>query len=317
MSNIEKYSALCAKEQSIPIFIRDWWLDSVCGEGNWDVVLLENKSEIIAALPYNKTKIRSFDAITNPSLSQNHGPWLKEIKGKSNKRISTEYKLISELYEKLPNFDYYSANWHYSLKNWLPLRWLGYTQTSYYTYIIEDISDLKRVLDGFTSSYRNKIKKAMEIVSIHTGLGIEDFYYINKKTFDRQGIDIPYSLAFIKDHDRALSDNKSREIFFAEDKDGNIHSSLYLTWDHDSAYVHMVGEDPDFRNSGAGILLIWEAIQYANKVLGVNRFDFEGSMLPNVERVRRDCGAVPVAYFHIEKYNSKVLKTLKFIKSLL
>ena len=50
MTNKEKYRKFCQKEKDIPIFSKDWWLDSVCGENGWDVVLFEKGGEIWAYL---------------------------------------------------------------------------------------------------------------------------------------------------------------------------------------------------------------------------------------------------------------------------
>lgn len=43
MKNIKKdeYREFCLNEKNIPIFSKDWWLDSVCGTDNWDVALVK------------------------------------------------------------------------------------------------------------------------------------------------------------------------------------------------------------------------------------------------------------------------------------
>ena len=41
MSNKSKYRNLCTKEKTTPIFSKDLWMDAVCGENNWDVLLVE------------------------------------------------------------------------------------------------------------------------------------------------------------------------------------------------------------------------------------------------------------------------------------
>ena len=48
MSNKDKYRLLCNTEKNIPIFSHDWWLDTVCGERKWDVLLIEQKGRIQA-----------------------------------------------------------------------------------------------------------------------------------------------------------------------------------------------------------------------------------------------------------------------------
>lgn len=55
-SNKDKYRDLLETETTIPIFSRDWWMDAVCGEDNWDVLLVEKDNEIVASMPYYKKK---------------------------------------------------------------------------------------------------------------------------------------------------------------------------------------------------------------------------------------------------------------------
>ncbi|MFC7049260.1 GNAT family N-acetyltransferase [Emcibacter nanhaiensis] len=313
----KKYRELCRQEKTIPLFNRDWWLDSVCGENNWDVSLVEKKDAIVAALPYILTRKLGIVVIRQPKLTQCLGPWIRQTDAKYSKKIGHENSLIGELYDQLPKFDYYSQAWNSSCTNWLALYWRGFSQTTRYTYVIEGLSDLEKVFADFESSYRNKIRKADKLVSVSMDLDIDEFYDINMLTFKRQGLSAPYSREFIRRHDRILSENNARKIFYARDEEGRIHSALYLTWDDSSSYVHMVGEDPDLRNSGAGILLIWKAIQYTANELGLDNFDFEGSMLTNVERVRRDCGGQQKPYFYITKYNSRLLRFKDALKALL
>lgn len=316
-SNKDKYKALCASEKTIPLFSQDWWLDCTAGPGQWDVALVEENGEIVASMPYTIKKRWGFTIISQPILTQTLGPWLRPSGAKYSRQLWLQKKRIQDLFNQLPPFDFFQQNWHSSIQNWLPVYWLGFKQTTRYTYVIPDISDLALVFSNFDSSYRNKIKKAEKIVRIKTGLSIEKFYEINALTFSRQNLKIPYSLDFLKKHDEGILKRGRRVIFYAEDSRGRIHSSLYLTWDAQSAYVHMVGEDPDLRNSGAGILLIWHAIQYASNELRLKQFDFEGSMLESVEPVRRDCGAVQMPYFSISKINSKFVRAALCLREMM
>jgi hypothetical protein len=318
MNNKQKYRLFCKTEKDIPIFSKDWWLDSVCGEDNWNVALVEKEGEIFASLPYYVKRKYGFRLITMPILTQTMGPYIKYPEGqKYEKRISYDKKIMDVLFADLSGVDLFSQNFHYSVSNWLPLYWEGYDQTTRYTYVIENLNDLDAVFNNIKSSYKNKIRKAKKNITISHGMSIEEFYKINMMTFERQNIMIPYSLGFMIEHDKCIKKNNSGEIFFAFDEKQEIHSVLYLTWDNKSSYVHLVGENPQLRNSGAGILLIWEAIKYTSKVLKLNKFDFEGSMLKNVEPVRRSFGATQKSYFIITKTNSRLLRIRNALKELL
>lgn len=317
-STKEKYREFCQKEKNIPIFSKDWWLDSVCGKDDWGVVMIEKGGSVVASMPYYMIRNKRFKFLAMPKLTQNLGPYIVYPKNQSYyKKLSFEKDIMFEIENKLPKVDSFSQNFHYNVTNWLPFFWRGYSQTTFYTYTIDNLQSLDDVSSKVTSSYRNKIKKAEKIVEISKGLAIEDFYDINRKTFERQNIETPYDLSFIKKHDEYLAKKNSREIFYALDADKRIHSALYLTWDANSAYVHMVGEDPEFRNSGAGILLIKEAVLYSKDTLKVDTFDFEGSMIEGVEQVRRSFGAKQKPYSQITKVNSKFLDVIKSIKRIL
>ena len=313
MKNKKKYRDLCKHEETIPIFSQAWWLDSVCGD-SWDVCLVEKNNQIIAAMPYAIEKKLGFNLIVQPRLTQSLGPWFRVNEKNERKKLSQQKKLMFDLIEQLPSYSYFQQSWSVDQDNWLPFYWKGFSQTTKYTYIINLEKSLDEILKGFSSSYRNKIRKAEKIVEIKSGLSPDKFYEINKKTFNRQGINIPYSYSFFKKHDESIKRMKGGKVFYAEDLNGNIHSALYLTWDRRSAFVHLVGEDSNYRNSGAGILLIWEAIKYSKNYLKLTSFDFEGSMIESVERVRRDCGGVQHPYFSITKHQSKLLKILMFLR---
>lgn len=321
MTDKDLYRKLCKTESTIPIFSKDWWLDAVCGHDHWDAVVIEKNGNIISAMPYYITQKKGFKVITMPPLTQAMGPWIKYPPNqKYANKLSLEKELYLDLIKKLPDFDHFAQNFNYRVTNWLPFYWKGFEQTTRYTYIIENLGDLKEVFSRFKDNMRNKINKARKIVSVIDEGRIEDFYAINRKTFERQGIKIPYSLELIINKDKELAERNYRKIFFAVDKEGRIHSALYLIWDELSSYVHMAGEDPDLRKSGAGILLIYESIKFTKEILGLDCYDFEGSMIESVEEVRRSCGGVQKSYFSISKTNSRLLKcrnTLKLFKQVL
>lgn len=317
MTNKEKYRELCSTEKSIPLFSQDWWLDSVTDSDSWDVSLVIKDNTIIASMPYVLERRFGLVLIRQPLLTQTLGPWIRESGVKYTKRLSQEKEIMNQLIDNLPKFDFFSQNWHFSITNWLPFHWRGFTQTTRYTYILSELENLENVFENFSPSYRNKIRKAQKIVQVKRNLSIAQFYRLNELTFSRQKLRIPYPFNFLQKHDAALNLKNRRMIFYAEDNIGKIHSSLYLTWDSMSAYVHMVGEDPELRSSGAGILLIWEAIRYTRDELKLNRFDFEGSMIETVEVVRRDCGGIQTPYFTVSKTNSRMLQIKQVLKTII
>ncbi len=314
--NKQRYINLCMQEATIPVFSQPWWLDATAGEAGWDVVLVEQQGKVTAALPYVLQRRFGHTVLGQPLLTQKLGPWIGTSTTKYASRLAHEKDVLQALFDELPDFSYYRQNWHYACTNWLPLYWKGFSQTTRYTYRIENLTDMDSIWARFRGNIRSDIRKAQnkEKLTIYTDRSVEDFLCLNKKVFSRQGMTKPYSDDFVRRIDRAAAGNNARRIFIAEDEQGRQHAGVYLIWDAQSAYYLMGGGDPELRNSGATSLCMWEAIQFAANV--TQSFDFEGSMLEPVERFFRAFGAIQTPYFSVSKVNSGLLKTAFFLRDL-
>ena len=46
MTNKEAYILFCKKESEIPLFSKPWYLDVVCGEEGWDILIIKKGNEV-------------------------------------------------------------------------------------------------------------------------------------------------------------------------------------------------------------------------------------------------------------------------------
>ena len=314
MNNKKKYRALCTREITIPIFSRPWWLDAVCSGGEWDVCLVEKGEQILASMPYYSEKRFGLTYLVEPALTQSLGPWIRTTQLRHSKVLTQEKVLMEDLISQLPTYDHFSQNWHYARTNWLPFYWKGFSQTTRYTYVIDDLTNLESVFSRFEHSKRKDIKKAEGIVGIYFDISAEEFYENHRMTLAKQGAVISYSM----DHFRKIYDagyaNNSAVTIAAVDESNNLHAALFVVWDECSAYDLISTIDPDFRTFGAASLLVREAISYVSRK--TKKFDFEGSMIESVERSFRHFGAKQVPYFNIRRTPSLVLRTRAFTRNL-
>jgi hypothetical protein len=255
-------------------------------------------------MPYTVKKRYGLTYLLMPPLTQALGPWLRPSEAKYAKKLGQEKKILTELIGKLPKFDLFRQNFSPKVTNWLPFYWADFRESTNYTYRIEDLADLDSIWKGFRENIKTDIRKARKVVSVRDDLAIEKFLSVYELTFQRQGREQPHSKELVLRLDEACSRRKARRILFAEDSRGRIHGVLYMVWDQDTAYYLMGGGDPELRNSGAGSLLVWEAIQFAAKV--TRAFDFEGSMIESIERFFRAFGAKQVPYFHVTKMSRRM-----------
>ncbi|MFQ2193690.1 GNAT family N-acetyltransferase [Aeromonas jandaei] len=316
MTNKEKYRQLCEEEPTIPIFSQAWWLDAVAGE-SWDVCIVEKGNKIQASMPYVVKKKYGLTFLTQPSLTQNLGPWIRSAHSKYSKQLSQQKDLMEALIDQLPKYHYFSQSWHYSNTNWLPFYWRDFEQVTRYTYVIDDLSNIDDVWDSSLANIRTDIRKAENkfnlVVKEH--FPFSDFLLLNRQTFLRQGMQLPYSESFVNQLVFTAKDRNQCRWFIAQDNEGRNHAGVLLVWDSESAYYLMGGGDPDLRNSGATSLCMWEAIKFASTV--TKRFDFEGSMIEPVERFFRAFGAKQTPYFALTHRPSRWLNTAIHLKKAL
>lgn len=284
------------------IFQQPWWLDAVAPD-RWSEAIIKRGDNIVARWPYVIKKKYGLTLLTQPPLTQTLGPWLIPSTGKYTKQLSEQKDLMTELISMLPAYDYFGQNFHYSTGNLLPFFWHGFSQSNRYTYVLDDLKDLDKIWSEFKSHLRTQIRKAQKQVKVYTSSDIDLFLHLNSLVFQQQDIKLPYSHELVRRLDAACAKHQARQIFFAEDASGRVYAAQYLVWNEDSAYALMSGTDPEFRNSGANSLLMWEAIKFAATV--TQKFDFEGSMIESIEQFYRSFGAKQVAYHNIINANRR------------
>jgi len=126
-------------DSSFPIFFQPWWLDIVAN-GKWDVYLVNDSNKnILAAMPVTFNENET--SILMPPLTLFLGAiFLPSIKTKYYEILSYQMLLTEELIKQIKKINYYEQRWSVKFTNWLPLFWLGFNQTTKYTYIIKNIS---------------------------------------------------------------------------------------------------------------------------------------------------------------------------------
>jgi hypothetical protein len=288
------------------IFQTNWFLDAAA-PGSWAEAKVEREGQVIARLPYGIKQKWGMKLLMMPPFVHALGPWIAPSSAKYAKQLSHQKELIYELIEQLPPHDYFSQKCHYSFTNWLPFYWQGFTQSTSYTYILDDLTDQDRIWSGFQENIRREIRKAQKKVEVSLSDDIGLMYNMCKLTFDRQNLHWAYDLETFSNFDQACAIQQRRKIFVARDSQNRIHAAVYIVWDDHSAHYILGGSDSELRTSGAMSLLLWEAIQFAATVS--KEFDFVGSMTEPIERFFRGFGAKQTPYF-ILSHTSRRMKML-------
>jgi hypothetical protein len=289
------------------IFQQPWWLDAVA-PGRWGEVTVEDQGRVRARLPYAVRGRRWLRMLTMPPLTQTLGPWLERSTGGAARALSVEMSLLGELEAALPPAHAFVQHFSPTMLNALPFYWAGYRLELRYTYRLEGLRSPEALWDGLRGNIRREIRKARTQLEIRDDLGLDRFYAVWTKTFARQGLQPPASMALLERLDTACAQRNARAMLFAQDAAQRVHAVIYVVWDRHAAFHLLGGADPELRTSGASSMLMWEAIMRARAVTDV--FDFEGSMLQPVERFFRAFGSRQTPYLRVSRTSRRARAAL-------
>jgi hypothetical protein len=295
----EAYHALCRTEDSIPLFSQDWWLDAACGKANWDVLLIEENNRALAAWPLYLPRPK---IAIMPPCTQTLGVWFAPFSAdtKYSSALEQRQEICKQLIDRL-SVRVFQQNFSCAFTDWLPFYWAGYRQTTRYTYRLHDIKNTELLWKNTNQNLRRNIKRAREqyAVTVRKGIPVDDFLKIQSQTFERQGKKNRQPEQVLR---RLVDTCRARgqgDLWGGYDAEGQLHAAAFVAWQNHCACYLAGGGDPLLRASGAHSLVLWEAIHFASG--HTDTFDFEGSMLPGVERFFRQFGAVQTPYFAIGK----------------
>src|SRR6185369_16639190 len=100
---------------------------------------------------------------------------IQPLEGKAH-AAATETRILRAFATQLARYKIFFQAFHPSLTNWLPFYWSGFRQTTRFTQVLDDLSDLGRVWQGMSESTRRNIKKAERAGLSVVPCGIEEVY---------------------------------------------------------------------------------------------------------------------------------------------
>ena len=230
-SELAAYDRLVDESPQGILFCHSWWLDAVA-PGRYQILTVERGGAIKAALPIVFRDWAAGLQIGMPELTHKLGILFAPSEAKYAERLSDEHELVGQLIEKLPAGCSFDQQFHENFTNWLPFYWEGFSQSTRYTYIIDDLSDVDAIWGNFRTEARRDVEKATQDgLRVRETDDIELLYDVNRKTLERLGISIMFDVEFLARIDAAASKNAGRKAFVAEDPAGRTHACEYLLYD--------------------------------------------------------------------------------------
>jgi hypothetical protein len=230
------------------------------------------------------------------NLTPRMGPSFSISDAKPVTRIAREFELVRQLVEQLPRYDYVSFTLPARITNWMPFHWLGFRQTTRYSYVIDPSRSLEDIWSGMGEATRRAIRKARTALEV-TDTSAGTLWNLTSSSFGRQRQKSPYDPERLDAAVAAARKHRSGAVRAAVDAAGNLHAGAFFVWDDQRCYYLVGGADTVLRSSGAMSLVLWDGICLAHERRLA--FDFEGSMIAPLERFFRGFGGSPEPYSHI------------------
>ena len=249
---------------------------------------------------YLDTRARFIRHLTNPPFAPHIGLCFENPSQNPAKRTAyakSVLKSLSEFFSSLPAqvITLTLPPQHLDMQ---PFIWNNFKVVPHYTYRLPltGLSE-KQILQGFSPERRNDLKKA-EKDGIHCEQSA-DYEIVRKMveyTYSRKGKQLRSSL-LSNILDRFPKENSYAWVSY---QDEQPIAAAFVVYDHTTAYYLLGGYNPDRKHQGAGALAVHNALLHARK-LNLSVFDFEGSMLPEVERYFRGFGGELTPLFTLNK----------------
>lgn len=320
MCNKELYRTICETEgDRIPLFLQYWWMQTVCQGKQWNVLLAygKNPNQPIAAMPYLIGHRWGMRYVVQPQLTPYNGPTLLgPVDHLSDyQRITLEHQAYEQFIDQLSQLKLacFQQNFSPRVTNWLPFYWAGYSQTTRYTYRIEDLADPQAVLHRFHKEKRRKpIAKAQQVLHVVEAIDLEAFATMHQRYWHAKGQrDLLSEELMVRVMHAAISRHQGLLLGLA-DAENRLQIARFVVFDSQCAYALFSAQTEKPLVNGSSALLFWEMIQRLSPL--THSFDFEGSMEHGVEYSYRLYGASQTPYFQLSKIDHPVMRAVMAVR---
>lgn len=306
MTNKERWREICEAEgQYVPLFQQYWWMETVCAGKQWDVLFVEENGQIKGAMPFLYGKKWGLKYILQPQLTPWSGPWLQSTLDFEGRQAVLE-KLAEALRKQKTSMclQCFSPE----ITDWQPFRWLGFRQTTHYTYRFPSLSDVDGLYRSASRLRRRYDKEVDEQCVIDEHLTLDEFVPFHIAYYRRRGERDQVPEALIRKVVSTACDRHQGMLWGLRRREDNaLMAAWFVAYDKHCSWSLLLAiaeEAP----KGAMSYLIWQMLRRLSTL--TQSFDFEGGMDKNLAFFYRSFGTVQTPYHCVYHTRSPLLNRL-------
>ncbi len=275
---------------------------SICYLTNWSsldpnfkyfIVQDKTTNSSVAAFSLYYSKRKGMQHISNPPFFQNCGLWISKSGKNEYYKNSNIKKALREIAEFLSSYKWINISFPPEIEDVQPFIWEGLSAKVRYTYLLSS-DELPELING-SKGLRSQIKK----------INSEDVNYSSSLNSEGLGLIENSSLLGRKDHEKSYFKNLYKSLQELESfisitatKDGSAGVAAGILVG--KSLVYLFGGSDKTEGISLGTAALVELLAHA-KNSGASDIDFEGSMIPGVERYFRSFGAQLTPFYNVSK----------------
>ena len=264
------------------------------------LVVSEDGGQLVSACLVWDTQRKFYRSLITPPLMPNVGwTWLAYYE-KSSRRISKEKEVLAAVVSYLDSgvWDFWKLDFPHEFKDFQAAIWKGIQPKQKYTYRLNLNSDWR---EGVDSKLKNILKK-------------KDSFHFEVRPFSTEEFD-NFSVT--------LSSKGVKHVELFKKVSTAVHENIYIVIGDEGKYkalcllmngvaYYLAAANAKENNALSACGLAY-CIGIAEEK-GAEIFDFEGSMIPEVERFFRGFGGELTPYFSLEKGKGIFYRLRSFLK---
>ncbi len=263
--------------------------------------ILNNNNDVIGCFFYFTFKKAIFKFIITPPFSPDIGLYYIN----PSESVVGKHSFTKELVHDLARYfeglkvHYININLPKEVTDTQPFTWSGFLSRNRYSYLLKLAGTTEEELwNNLASEKRKSINRAVK-----DGLLIKETsdpqlaYSLVIQSLTRNFI--AKNLSIIKNILASLATKTNTYSFVAFQDELPVGATFCVVTKTKAVYI-FGGFNFENKHHGAGVSCMWQSILKARS-LGLEYFDFEGSMNPAIERYFREFGGELTPYFNVQK----------------
>lgn len=254
---------------------------------------------VVAAMPYETGKYLWMRRINQPVLCPYEGIWyaprVLAAADSQQQVLDLQLRIEQQLQETVKPLSINQLFRHDSpaVAN---LKEMGYKFVTRRTYLLNDLSDLEKVLAGFSKNKRKKLEKNTLTYSVED-IELEEFYRFHQLTQMQKKQKMSYTRETLLVMAEKAAERDCLRVIGIRNADSELLAAAVMVWDKEYAYQLLNTFDHDYPDSGARELLTLEVIKQARKLGLKLDFVFHKDYLKHY-------GAKKTTYYSVHKGNA-------------